>query len=122
MSEYPLVSRGETTGFPSPAEDYAGPVSLDRELLGPAVFVMRAGVPLPAEGIGAGDELLVDRSLAPRDGSLVVASCDGELLARRLRLRPRPRLEAAGPGCPEVPVGPGAAEPWGVVTVVIRHV
>ena len=121
MSEYPLVNRAETTGFPSPAGDGAGPVSLDRELLGPAVFVMRAAVPLPAEGIGEGDELVVDRSAVPREGSLVIAACDGDLLARRLRLAPA-RLEAAGPGRPEIPVGPGDAEIWGVVTVVIRHV
>lgn len=121
MSEYPLVSRVETTGFPSPAGDGAGPLSLDRELLGPAVFVMRAGIPLPAEGIREGDELIVDRSAAPREGSLVIAACDGDLLARRLRLRP-PRLAAAGPGDPEIPVAPGEAEVWGVVTAVIRHV
>jgi len=119
--ENPQVRRAEPTGFPNPADDvYDGPVSLDRQLLtGPAVFVVRAARQFPGECISAGDELVVDRSLAPRDGCLAVAVRDGELVLRRLRLRP-PRPEPPGAAGRAAPAG--GAELWGVVTVIIRHV
>jgi DNA polymerase V len=109
--QFPQDTGLEATGFPSPAEDfYAGPVSLDRELIrNVATFIVRAGAAVRAEGIAAGDELIVDRSLTAQDGSLVIAVAGGELTVRRLRL---PRLEAPGDGI----------EVWGVVTVVIHHV
>lgn len=37
-------------------------------------------------GIADGDELVVDRSLTPADGNVVVAILDGELTIKRLRL------------------------------------
>lgn len=37
-------------------------------------------------GISDGDELVVDRSITPADGNVVVAIVDGELTIKRLRL------------------------------------
>ncbi|MET9260484.1 translesion error-prone DNA polymerase V autoproteolytic subunit [Amycolatopsis sp. NPDC004079] len=112
-------------GFPSPAEDYyAGPVSLDRNLLrNPATFVLRvSGDSMVEAGISDGDEIIVDRSLTPDDGDVVVAVLYDEFTVKRLRLRP-PQLEPANPAFPVIPLprdGEGF-EVWGVVTAVIRH-
>jgi DNA polymerase V len=74
-------------------------------------------------GISDGDELLVDRSLEPRDGDVVVAVLDGELTVKRLEVRPDGvRLRAENPAYPDIPV-PEAAElvVWGVATFCIHH-
>ena len=49
-------------------------------------------------GISDGDELVVDRSITPVDGNVVVAIVDGELTIKRLRLQHgRVRLVAENP-------------------------
>lgn len=113
-------------GFPSPAEDhYTGPVSLDRNLIRnpAATFVLRvSGFSMIDAGITDGDEILVDRSLAPADGHIVVAVVNGEFTCKVLRLRP-PRLEPANKEFPVIPLpvdGEGF-EVWGVVTTVIHR-
>jgi DNA polymerase V len=77
-------------GFPSPARDYLdGGIDLNRELVRDrtSTFLMRvAGDAMAASGIRDGDELVVDRAATPRDGSVVVAVVDGELIVRRLAL------------------------------------
>ncbi|GAA4660084.1 hypothetical protein GCM10025779_28180 [Arthrobacter cryoconiti] len=40
-------------------------------------------------GISDGDELIVNRALEPRDGSVVIAVLDGELTVKRLRITAR---------------------------------
>jgi len=117
--EYPR----RVTGWPSPAEEhYDGPLSLDAHLIGQptATFVLRAAAGLEGLGINGGDELVVDRSLRARDGSIIIAVVAGELVVRRLSMYP-PRLEA-GPGRPDLPIPEDGAAVWGVVTVVIHHV
>jgi len=70
-----------------------------------ATFLMKvSGDSMAGAGIHAGDTLVVDRSIAPRDGLVVVAVVGGELVVKRL----------------PVPVGPGGFEVWGVVTYSIR--
>lgn len=115
-------------GFPSPAEDYyTGPVSLDRNLIrNPATFVLRvSGFSMIDAGITDGDEILVDRSLSPADGQIVVAIVDGEFTCKFLRLSP-PRLEPANKEFPVIPLrvdeDADGFEVWGVVTTVIHHV
>ncbi|HEY4615283.1 MAG TPA: S24 family peptidase, partial [Citricoccus sp.] len=75
-------------GFPSPARDYLnGGIDLNRELVRDrtSTFLLRvAGQAMAASGIHDGDELVVDRAATPRDGSVVVAVLDGELVVRRL--------------------------------------
>ncbi|MEE1621869.1 LexA family protein [Zafaria sp. J156] len=135
----PPGSAAEPTGFASPARDYfQGGIDLNRHLISDrtSTFLMRVeGSSMSGAGICDGDELIVDRSLAPRDGSVVVAVVDGELLVRRLRLGGGgPRLEAepgpgSGPGSRPVSghqPGPAARRPgdpvpedftvWGVAT------
>lgn len=123
----------QATGFPSPAQDYYhGGIDLNRHLIRDrtSTFIMRvAGNSMAAAGIADGDEIIVDRSLAPRDGSVVVAVLDGELVIRRLRLTGRGvvlQADAAGQsdaGQPDAGV-PELADLtiWGVVTRCLHHV
>jgi len=115
----PETTRAAATGFPSPADDYVDrPIDLNKVLVAhpAATFFLRVeGAGMEEEGIAAGDVLVVDRSLAPRDGDVVVAVCDGELVVRRMRLR-RGRAVLAGVG--------EAGERftlWGVATYIIRR-
>lgn len=109
-------------GFPSPAQDYfTGRIDLNKHLINDitSTFLVRvSGHSMDGAGIYDGDELVVDRSLTPVDGNVVVAIIDGELTIKRLRLEHgRVRLAAENPAYPDVVV-PELAElsVWGVVT------
>lgn len=109
-------------GFPSPAQDYfTGRIDLNKHLINDitSTFLVRvSGHSMDGAGIYDGDELVVDRSLTPADGNVVVAIIDGELTIKRLRLEHgRVRLAAENPAYPDVVV-PELAElsVWGVVT------
>jgi DNA polymerase V len=78
-------------GFPSPAADYEeDKLDLNRYLIkNPAAtfFVRVTGYSMMGAGIYSGDLLVVDRSLEPRDKSVVIAVIDGELTVKRIRIR-----------------------------------
>ncbi|WP_427018759.1 LexA family protein [Pseudarthrobacter sp. P1] len=121
----------EPTGFASPARDYFdGGIDLNRHLIRDrtCTFIMRvAGNSMDAAGISDGDEIIVDRSLVPKDRSVVVAVLDGELVVRRLRLaQGGASLEAESPdGGARAEVLAAAVEGltiWGVVTRCLHHV
>lgn len=84
----PMALEAVRAGFPSVAQDYAaGDLSLDERLVEhpETTFVVRvAGESMTGAGIFDGDLLVVDRSLEPRDGDVVVAVLDGELTVKRL--------------------------------------
>ena len=77
-------------GYPSPAQDYFdGRIDLHEHLIKDvtSTFVVRvSGHSMEQAGISVGDELLVDRALEPKDGSVVIAVLDGELTIKRLRV------------------------------------
>ena len=77
-------------GFPSPAQDYFdGRIDLNAHLIKDitSTFVVRVtGDSMEGAGISDGDELIVNRALEPKDGSVVVAVLDGELTVKRLRI------------------------------------
>jgi DNA polymerase V len=87
----PLDSGKVSAGFPSPAADYE-----DRRL-DINTYLIRNPVStffFPVEGrsmegaeIFAGDVLVVDRSIAPQHGHIVVAFINGERLVKRLYQR-----------------------------------
>jgi DNA polymerase V len=118
---------GDARGFPSPAQDYFhGGIDLNRHLIRDrtCTFIMRvSGDSMAASGISDGDELIVDRSLTPRDGSVVVAVVNGELIIRRLHLSgDHVRLQTDDGGAPtEVPELADLSI-WGVVTRCLHHV
>ncbi|MBF4995368.1 translesion error-prone DNA polymerase V autoproteolytic subunit [Arthrobacter gandavensis] len=116
------------SGFPSPSRDYFdGRIDLNRHLIRDvtSTYIVRvSGDSMSGTGISDGDELIVDRSLTPRDGSVVVAVLDGELTVRRLRLTGRGIVLAAeNTGYQDVSVpDPAALTIWGVVTRCLHHV
>ncbi|HHL8025171.1 S24 family peptidase [Escherichia coli] len=82
--------------FSSPAEDYLeGRISLDAELIRhpAATYFIRYTAMSWREGIKHNALLVIDTSLTPCDGSLVMCHVDGRLRVLRLRLLPRPHLE-----------------------------
>ncbi|MDJ0703521.1 MAG: translesion error-prone DNA polymerase V autoproteolytic subunit [Leptolyngbyaceae cyanobacterium MO_188.B28] len=113
------------SGFPSPAEDYlANPLDLNHHIIKhpAATFVMRArGDLLMDSGIYDGDILVVDRSLTPTNGRIVIAAMEGQLTAKRLLIDRSGRQRLENPPNPSILVNEDV-EVWGVVTHVIHHV
>ena len=115
-------------GFPSPAQDYFdGRIDLNAHLIKDitSTFVVRVtGDSMERAGISDGDELIVNRALEPKDGSVVIAVLDGELTVKRLRLTATGVvLQAENPKYPDIKV-PALAELtiWGVATRCLLHV
>ena len=90
-----------SVGFPSPANDYLeSPIDLNRYLIknNIATFLVRvSGDSMINANIANQAILIVDRSLEPKNGSIVVASLDGEFVCKRLQLKPRLCLIAENP-------------------------
>ncbi|MDQ0636009.1 DNA polymerase V [Arthrobacter pascens] len=115
-------------GYPSPAQDYFdGRIDLNEHLIKDitSTFVVRVtGDSMERAGISDGDELIVNRALEPRDGSVVIAVLDGELTVKRLRITATGVvLQAENPRYPDICV-PGLSELtiWGVATTCLHHV
>lgn len=105
----PYIEPPVSAGFPSPAADYEEQELDLGELLvrnKAATFLMRAkGVSMLEAGILDGDLLVVDRSVRPVSGSIVVATLNGEHTVKFLRRRAgRVYLEAANPEYPAIEV------------------
>ncbi len=87
----PLYAARVAAGFPSPADDYIeGKLDLNQHLVKhPAAtfFVRVEGDSMIGAGIHSGDILVVDRSLKPCHGKIVIAVLDGELTVKRLEQR-----------------------------------
>ena len=115
-------------GFPSPAQDYFdGRIDLNEHLIKDitSTYIVRvSGDSMEQAGISDGDELIVNRALEPRDGSVVVAVLDGELTIKRLKITAAGVvLQAANPLYPDIIV-PALADLtiWGVATRCLHHV
>jgi DNA polymerase V len=122
----PLFACHVAAGFPSPADDYLeGQLDLNQHLIKHPVatfFVRVAGDSMVRAGIHPGDLLIVDRSLEVRDGRVVIAVVDGELLVKRLRQRGEcVYLVAENPSYPSLLITEAMDfSVWGVVTNVIH--
>lgn len=122
----PLCSSTISAGFPSPADEYLeGKIDLNQYLIPHplATFLVRvSGNSMIGAGIHEGDLLVVDRSLEPRDGKVVIAVIDGELMVKRLRYRGnRPYLYAENPDYSPVAITEAMEfQIWGVVTSAIH--
>ncbi len=123
----PLFSCGVSAGFPSPADDYIDRRLDLNELLisNPAAtfFVRTAGDSMTGAGINNDDILIVDRSLPPTSGKIVIAVIDGELTVKRLvQTTTSCTLVAENPDYPALEINEDADfQVWGVVTSVIHQ-
>jgi len=122
------VAAAVSAGFPSPAQDhYRGPVDLNEHLIQDktSTFILNvSGDSMTGAGIFDGDHIIVDRSLIPHFGCVVVAIVDGELTLKTLaRSRGRVLLQAENPKYPSITLeGEMEMSIWGVVTYNIhRH-
>ncbi len=115
-----------SAGFPSPAQDYVEQTLDLNELCikRPAAtfFVRVEGESMIEAGIFHNDILVVDRSVKPMHGDIVVAQVDGEFTVKELCLRPKlmlvPRNSAFQPICL---ANDNELQIFGVVTNVIRQ-
>jgi len=87
----PIMDVKAPAGFPSPARDYIEN-SLDlNELMVPnppaTYFIQVEGYSMSYARILPGDILVVDRSVEPSDGKIVIAVIDGDLTVKRLRIK-----------------------------------
>lgn len=124
----PLFASRIPAGFPSPADDYVEDM-LDLEKLlvqhPAATFYLRvSGDSMSGAGILSGDILVVDRSVEPAHGRIVVAAVDNELTVKRLHQRDnRMALLPENPDYPPIEIsGEADLVIWGVVTGVVRQV
>ena len=119
------VSGSVVAGFPSPAEQYLEPPLDLNELLvkRPAAtyFVRVQGDSMIGAGISDGDLLVVDRSLRPADGDVIIASVDGDFTVKTFRRdKDGRRLDLANPADPVIRLRPGQERDYfGKVTACI---
>ena len=117
-----LLARPVRAGFPSPADDFIEEeIDLQRLLIvnRPATFLVRvAGDSMLLAHLHDGDLAIVDRSLTPRNGDIVVVDIDGERSFKVWKRQgPRISLHFANPRFPEFQLSPDAViEVWGVVS------
>ena len=122
-----LFSSGVSAGFPSPAEDYIEQRLDLNELLiqnpSATFFVRVNGDSMIGAGINHDDILIVDRSLEPISGKIVIAIVDGEFTVKRLiKNNDTCRLVAENPDYPPIEITEDSAcEIWGVVTSSINQ-
>lgn len=89
LQQFPLYASRVSAGFPSPADDYVeAKLDLNQFLIKhPAAtfFVRVEGDSMTGAGIFPDDILVVDRSITPTDGKIVIAVLNGELTVKRLK-------------------------------------
>ena len=84
----PLAQGSVSAGFPSPAEDYIElGIDLNKYLIKNPIstfFLRVSGNSMNNAGIYNNDLLIIDRSINPSPGHIVVALLDGEFTLKRL--------------------------------------
>ena len=127
----PLFAAQVKAGFPSPADDFMEQrLDLNEHLIQhPAAtfFVRVDGDSMIGAGIHQGDILIVDRSLEPLNGRIVIAVIDGAFTVKRIRIggasgrEAQIFLEPENPAFQRIRIQPESDfQVWGVVTYVIH--
>ena len=90
-SYHQFYSCAVTAGFPSPADDYLeSKLDLNDYLIkhpSATFFVRVVGDSMVNAGIHNNDIIIVDRSIKPKHGKIVVAALDGQMTVKRLYRR-----------------------------------
>ena len=128
VAALPLFNGKVSAGFPSPADDYVEKTLDLNELLvqkPAATFFVRAqGESMLGAGIHPNDILIVDRSIDPVPGKIVICALNGELTVKRLEQdNGQWQLKAENPAYPDIVLHEELELViWGVVTNVIHSV
>jgi DNA polymerase V len=123
-----MAQDGIHAGFPSPATDYmTQAIDLNKELVKhpAATFYGRVvGDSMIDAGVDEGDILVIDRSLAAKDGDMAVCFVDGEFTLKYLRFHNGGlTLVPANEKYPSIEIeGDTDFIMWGVVTYVIKKI
>ena len=118
----PLFASQPAAGFPAPGDDLVEqPLDLNDLLVDNATatfFVRVSGDSMEGARIFDGDIIVVDRSVEPKSGSIVVAAVYGELVVKRLeKSRTGLQLVSAAPGYQPIVIDDvEGCFIWGVVT------
>jgi DNA polymerase V len=122
------VPTANATGFGSAAYDYMERgIDINEQLIKnkPATFFMRVeGSSMINACIHHGDVVIVDRSIRPQSGNIIIATLDGNMLIRRLektmnKIRLVPETNKLSPM--EI-TDQSDFGIWGVVTYIIKAV
>jgi DNA polymerase V len=91
LQEHDLFAARPAAGFPAPGDDMVEkPLDLNDLLIDnpTATFFVRVeGDSMEGAKIFSGDILVVDRSVAPESGKIVVAAVYGEMVVKRLLIK-----------------------------------
>ena len=122
----PLAGATVPCGFPSPADDYLdNPLDFNELLINnaAATFAVRlSSDSMTGAGLFPGDIAVVDRSVEPTNGCIVMALLDGEFTVKRYqRWAQGVLLRSENPAFPDIDVSEERTfEIWGVVVKSIR--
>jgi DNA polymerase V len=122
------VPTANATGFGSAADDYMERgIDLNEQLVRnkPATFFMRVqGNSMINACIHNGDIVIVDRSIKPQSGKIIIAVVDGEMIIRRIeKSMNKIRLIPETPKLSPIEITEFTDFTiWGVVTYVIKSV
>ena len=125
--ELSLYATQPSAGFPAPGDDQVENILDINDLVvqNPAstFFVRVSGDSMEGAGIFSGDVLVIDRSKEPKDGKIVVAAVNGELVVKRLGIRNGNQLLLSeNPAYEPIQVGDGEeCFIWGVVVGSVRQ-
>lgn len=119
----PMLAMLGACGFPSPAEDFFREddrLDLNERLIAnpPATFFVRAdcGGSQVDNGIHDGDLLIVDRSITPRTGHMLLVLWEGGFTVKKLCMRGGRIVLEASAGYPPIHVPEDVElDVWGVV-------
>lgn len=122
----PFYQHTISAGFPSPADDDIEEMLDLNELLikrpTSTFFLKVSGSSMIKAGIHHNDILIVDRSIEPSNGKVVIASVNGELTVKRLCIKGnKTELVAENDDYPSIDITADMELVfWGVVTNVIH--
>lgn len=124
----PLYSNKVSAGFPSPADDFIEKTLDLNDLVikhpQATFFVRVSGNSMVNAGIRDGDILVVDKSLEPKEGKIVIANVEGEFVLKRIRKK-NGKLYLFPENSDYNPIEIKEdmdCEIWGVVTYVIHPI
>jgi DNA polymerase V len=119
-------ARSQSTGFPSPAEDYLEvPLDLTRLILkspSTTLYGIVRGDSMKEAGLENGDLLVIDKSLSYRNHALVVCNINGEFALKKIKVEGKMIILTPYKNDSEPIIIKNGADisVWGVVTYIIK--